>query len=114
MSASPFINDGYNFDGVVAAKGPWSAVAFKYRPALADEVYGYLQGNKPTGKAQLDAAVKLLDRHIVSWDIVGTDGNLVVKSADTIRRLPHHVIEILISHVIGYAGGEQAGDDEKN
>ena len=110
--ARVLIRDGYTFEGDVPAQGPWPAIHVRYRPAMPEEVSDYLIADRRTGKAKLDATVKLLAKHVLGWDITD-DGHATKPDADTLRRLPYPILEDLVNLVCGYTGTQQEAD-EKN
>jgi hypothetical protein len=106
---SCLIDDGYTFSGQVEPIGPWPAVAFRFRPALADRVQQYLD-DCGRAKGRADAIVALLKDHVVSWDVEDALGKPVAVTDVNLRRIPFHVRERLADAVCGYSGGA----DEKN
>jgi hypothetical protein len=108
--ASLLIDDGYTFDGLIEARGPWPAVHFRYRPCLPEGVYDFLRGKRDTGKQSMRATMDMLMAHLVAWDITDPRGDLVPIRAEFLARLPHPVLERMLDHVTGYSAPESISD----
>lgn len=110
MSAS-LILDGYTLNGTIPARGPWPAVTFRYRPALAEEVYEFLrQREQAPGKSQMKPVAELLQKHLAGWDVCDSNGAVAPYTAENIRRLPQPILAGLIEHILGYGEAEQEAD----
>ena len=129
------IEDGYTLDGTIPAQGKQPEINFRYRPALYAEVKEWTNSVRTTGKLHEAATVKLLVKHVASWDvtikagslrkIMGKDAEPVVADhedddvvlvpihAKTLARVPQPVLDQLVNFVTGYAPEDQ-GDDAKN
>lgn len=108
------IRDGYTLTGRIPAQSPWPEVVFQFRPALPEEVVEYIQGapsRKP--KAHVEAQVKLLASHLVSWDVKEADGSPAAINEKTLRCLPYPILVAMLNHIQGYAESE-ASEDAKN
>lgn len=104
------IFDGYTWDHVIPARRGWPAVTFRYRPALPEAVYDYLAAPSLTGKQRLDAAVKLLAAHVVSWDLTDAKGESTPVTPENLRRVPYPVIQGFLDAVTSYGPEQQAAD----
>jgi hypothetical protein len=107
------IQDGYTLDFTLPARGRRPTVTGRYRPALAEAIYEYMRvrsNPRSTGKEILDATVKVLADHLVSWDAAGADGQTVPASAEHLRRVPYLALEELVNVVTGYTEEQQAAD----
>jgi hypothetical protein len=108
------INDGYTLDGKLPARGPWPEVKFRYRPALAEDVYEHLNAmRQASGRQQAKAAVDLLGKYLMSWDIEDAKGEVAPVTVENLRRLPQPILAGLVDHVLGY-GEAQHEADAKN
>ena len=108
---TPFINDGFTLDATLDARGPYRAVAFRYRPATAEEMFEYSYTKKETGKQRANAMVALLSKHVVSWDMETDKGDPIPVTADSLKRVPPQQLMQMIDFVTGYAEHEA---DAKN
>ncbi len=111
---SPFIEDGYELDGVVPALvGLYEAIPFRYRPALSEEItaYGRTQG-KGSPRQETDATVSFIEKHLSSWDLCNKRGEVVQPTADILRRCYSTVLTSLVSHICGYTAPQR--ESEKN
>jgi hypothetical protein len=104
------IQDGFTLDGDIPARGPYPAVAFRYRPALAEDVYEYTQARVDSGKKRLEATVAIVAKHIVSWDVEDGDKKPVPITPATLARVPQPYLDAMLDHVTGYAYVGQAAD----
>ncbi len=106
------INDGMTLTAKVAARGPWPELVAKYRPALPAAVIEYVEACKPSAAARLQATIKLLTDHLVSWDVTDAKGEIMAVTPASLRRVPQPYLDELTNHVTGY--GSQAEEDAKN
>jgi hypothetical protein len=111
---SAIIKDGMTLDGTVAASpGRYPTVKFRYRPALPEDVFSYMETPTPTGKARLDATLTLLTKQLVSWDVVDDAGGMVPITDAILRRTHHVVLTTMLNAITGYGPAEQQ-ESEKN
>lgn len=109
------IQDGYTLDGVVPKKGRLPEVRYRYRPALAEDVFGYLSAPKDTGKQAMTAAADFLTKHLVSWDVADEKGEALPVTKEALRRVPHLVLRQMVDTVMGYGQDSDAQEaDVKN
>lgn len=109
---SAFIQDGFTLDGKVEARLPlYPEVRFTYRPALARSIYAARAQNargKPEDELQSDA--KMVAQHLVSWDVLGADGEVAPITLENIQRLAYPVLQVILAHIQGYAVTEEQAD----
>jgi hypothetical protein len=108
------IHDGYTMEAKVQLGRGLPPLIVTYRPALADEVYDFLRAPQATGKEKLKAVTDLLSAHLKSWNAADETGAAAPVSAESLRRLPHRVLERLVDLVTGYAPSGEAEADAKN
>ena len=103
------IRDGYTLDGKIPAKpGLHGEVKFSYRPALPERVVEFLRADTSTPVRELANTIKLLSEHLVAWD-----EECDPTSPETLRRVPHSALQLLVNHVTGYSATDWA-EREKN
>jgi hypothetical protein len=116
---SVLIRDGYTWKGKFGGGDTgFPLVTWKYRPALPDEVHDYHQEKRENGKAAQAAHVRLLAKHLVSWDIpeeneAGDCIGVVPLTPENIRCLLYPLQMEMVNTVLGYSWGE-AEKDVKN
>ncbi len=119
---SPFIEDGYEFDGQVpAVANLYDAIPFRYRPALADEVISYHRGQgRGTPKQEAQHTADFLKRHLTAWTLTrptrsGAD-EAVPLNVEWLLRLPYAVLLSMANHVCGYTApqAQVEADNAKN
>lgn len=104
------ILDGFTLDGKIPARGPYQEVNFRYRPALAEDVYDYTQGKQDTGRQRLTATVALVAKHLASWDVLDDRGTPIPITSEVLRKVPQSHLEAMLNYVTGYTVAEQASD----
>jgi hypothetical protein len=107
------IEDGYTIEATIPGrKGLYGPVTFKYRPALPETVYNYLnqRSRANSGKDAIKAVVELLGKHLVSWDLTGPNDQPVVIDAHTLSKVHHSALEGMIDHVTGYGAAAYEAD----
>lgn len=128
------IHDGYSLPGKVPAQQGFPEVKFQYRPALPDQMNAWRTARIDSGKDATDAMIRLLDKTLISWDvmekvgvlrkILGNPENLrdranpdeeimVPITEKTLRFVPDLVLKQLFDIVAGY-GPKQEEADVKN
>lgn len=108
--ASIIIRDGFTMAGAIPARGPYPALNFRYRPALPEDVYEFLEAKKNTGKARLAATVALIHKYLISWDVVDDAGEQVVAKPEVLRVVPQWYLEKIIDRVCGYTVEDESAD----
>lgn len=88
-------------------------VEFKYRPALPAALaeWRYQFARAGSGKAELDATVKMLAAHLVSWDVTSGGGPAPL-TADALARVPEPILNQIIDAVTSWKAGEAAGNSQ--
>jgi hypothetical protein len=115
-TTSVLIFDGYNLDGKIPARpGHWPEIKFRYRPALAEELWEFHRTEEASGEQRMKATAKFLMDHLISWDITVAGGNETVPiTAANLRRVPAQILARFIDHVAGYVERGEAETDAKN
>lgn len=100
------IKDGYTLDHTIPAKGRIPALAFKYRPALAEEIEQWRidAANARTGKEKAKVEASFIASHVVSWDDAENKPEVAI-----ITQLPPYTRSELFSAIVGGL----TDDDEK-
>ncbi len=106
------IEDGYNLQATVPASAPYEAITFRFRPADAEQASAHLEKSNRPGKS-VDAAVELLEHHVISWTVTDRKKASVPCKGPALRKLPLPRLNLMADFVTGYAQGAQEYD-EKN
>ncbi len=96
------IEDGLTLDGTIEAAAPYQALHFRFRPALAEAVYEFIQGRKDTGRQRLAATTAILHKHLVSWDVTDERDAPVPITPEVLKRVPRTHLDQLLDYVTGY------------
>src|SRR5262245_39994757 len=101
------IEDGYEEERTVPAFGHTPAVTFRYRPALPAAAYRYFKAPSANGDEALKNTAELLLAHLVGWDVTrkkpGGEPESVAISPEALQRVPHRVLELMATAVLGYS-----------
>lgn len=112
------IKDGMTLDGYVPGRGPFAGINFKFRPALSESAYDYLESDRSTGKKRLAQTIKLIlgsptSPHLREWDMTTDNGEPVKIDEASISRIPAPMLDVMLNIISLYALDEQESA-EKN
>ena len=96
------IEEGLTLDATIPAAAPYQAVHFRFRPALAEDVYEFIQGRKDSGRQRLAATVAVLHKHLVSWDVTDERDAPVAITPEILTRVPRTHLDQMLDFVTGY------------
>jgi len=108
----PVAQDGYLFDGFIPERGRYPSVSFRYRPALPEAVFDYLEAPKGTGKLRVKAITDLLLPRLHSWDVVDDRDEPTGITRENLERCPYDVLSELVNQVCSYGPVEQEADQK--
>jgi hypothetical protein len=108
--AKLLFDDGYTLSHKIKASGPWPEVNARYRPALPEAVFDFLQAKRESGKQSAKLLADFVYKHLVSWDVTDTKDESVTITPDVLRRIPHPILRELGDVVMGYSTEAQEED----
>jgi hypothetical protein len=108
------IRDGWTEEDTFPGSHWIDPLKFKYRPCLTMRFYEYQEAEKDTSKKLFNANIKLIQEHLVSWDVTDKNGVELPFTDDKIwTRIPHQIITYMRDCITGYGPNRPKKDEIK-